>query len=410
MISKFKQLVWAAFDKSKPSVTATCSHIAQTSESDRLTEFLISGYHNKSSHLGEEDLVFFQEFNVHCAFKYHVVKEILNDKDVFGVSTVHLNLNSLYFSRDEALHMHNKKIALKHLTFLSKEFQSSENVRVTKMFDIFLNHTPKDQPFNLVDIIVKPLLFLNSMDEFGLFESFPEFNPESPDFSFDTTVQRIIGFYADMDNLTYMLENYLEGGGKLPIRVNNLISELKVDHEFDQKEVVKFVKSMIFATVESTGSYVTSLVYEVYSRFPEVLSSSDLPLDKLQQISNEVLRIHTPVPFIFRTVTNDAEKYGKHLKTGDMVVVYLGAANMDPSVFEKPAEFRLGRSEKHLSFGRGHLACIGESASFRMGLNVIQNIRKENRFFKILDSEPQFEFENSMLKILQLNVLLHDKS
>ena len=410
MISRFKQQLWALLGKNKRLKIATCPFKAEVSENDRLTKFLIDVYRNKAAHLNQDDLVFFSEINVHCAFKYQVVKEILNDKEVFEVSTIHLSLNGLYFSKDETLHKHNKKMALKHLPFLAKELQSLENPRVTEMFEVFLKHTPKNLPFNFVDVIVKPLLFLNSMDEFDLFESFPEFNPKDPNFSFDTIVQRINEFYADMDNLTSMLENYLEAGGQFPTKMNNLIHDLKMSHEYDNTEVVKFLKSMIFATIESTGSYVTSLVYELYFRFPEVLNGPESSMDSLQKISSEVLRIHTPVPFIFRTVAKDAEKYGKHLKTGDMVAVYIGAANMDSSVFKNPEEFILGRREKHLSFGRGHLGCIGESASFRMALNVIQNLRKENTFFKVIDEKPQFEFQNSMLKILKLNVLLYDKS
>jgi len=410
MINRFKQLIRAVLGKNRSSTGAVCPFTGQTSESDRLTEFLISVNCSKADHLKQEDLIFFQEFNIHCAFKYQVVKEILNDKEVFAVSTVHLNLNRLYFSEDEEVHKYNKKMALKHMPFLAKEFQDSENARVTRMFEILLHSAPKDDAFNFVNIIVRPLLFLNAMDEFGLFEFFPEFDPEGPHFLFETIIPRINGFYDDMDNLTSMLEDYVEGGGQLPAKLQDFISDLKVEGEFDDKELVKFLKSTIFATVESTGSYVTSLVYEAYFRFPDLLNAPELSMDSLQQISNEVLRVHTPVPFIFRTVGKNAEKFGKLLKTGDLVAVYLGAANMDPSVFENPAEFRLGRPEKHLAFGRGHLSCIGESASFRMGLNVIQNLRKKNRFFEIVDSSPQFEFENSMFKILKLNVRLYDKS
>lgn len=75
----------------------------------------------------------------------------------------------------------------------------------------------------------------------------------------------------------------------------------------------------------------------------------------------EILRLDSPVQLTARVALNDVEVGGRQLKPGDLVVVYLAAANRDPAVFPDPHRFDIERSNagKHLAFSGGRHFCLG---------------------------------------------------
>src|SRR6202011_263125 len=58
---------------------------------------------------------------------------------------------------------------------------------------------------------------------------------------------------------------------------------------------------------------------------------------------------------------NDTELAGVSVKQGELVVVYVAAANRDPAVFADPNRFDIERDNagKHLSFSGGRHFCLG---------------------------------------------------
>lgn len=75
----------------------------------------------------------------------------------------------------------------------------------------------------------------------------------------------------------------------------------------------------------------------------------------------EILRLESPVQLTARVARRDVEIAGTPVKRGDVVVVYLAAANRDPSVFEDPHRFDIERPNagKHLAFSTGRHFCLG---------------------------------------------------
>ncbi|MEB3981393.1 cytochrome P450 [Mycobacterium sp. 663a-19] len=74
----------------------------------------------------------------------------------------------------------------------------------------------------------------------------------------------------------------------------------------------------------------------------------------------EILRLESPVQLTARIAINDAELAGTRIRHG-VVVVYLAAANRDPSVFPDPHRFDIERPNagKHLAFSGGRHFCLG---------------------------------------------------
>lgn len=100
--------------------------------------------------------------------------------------------------------------------------------------------------------------------------------------------------------------------------------------------------------------------------------------------TEELLRRYTfATPW--RIVARDTEFYGRTMKRGDKIVLYLPTANIDEAVFEKPFEFNLERENKtHIAFGAGPHRCLASHLA-RVELQVL--------YETLLKLMPQFEID-----------------
>ncbi len=75
----------------------------------------------------------------------------------------------------------------------------------------------------------------------------------------------------------------------------------------------------------------------------------------------EILRLDSPVQLTARVARNDVEVAGMPVQAGELVVIYLAAANRDPSVFGDPHRFDVARPDagRHLAFSGGRHFCLG---------------------------------------------------
>ncbi|OBH84833.1 MULTISPECIES: cytochrome P450 [unclassified Mycobacterium] len=75
----------------------------------------------------------------------------------------------------------------------------------------------------------------------------------------------------------------------------------------------------------------------------------------------EILRLESPVQLTARVALGDVELAGQQLRRGDLVLVYLAAANRDPAVFAEPHRFDIERPNagRHLAFSGGRHFCLG---------------------------------------------------
>jgi cytochrome P450 len=82
---------------------------------------------------------------------------------------------------------------------------------------------------------------------------------------------------------------------------------------------------------------------------------------RLPAAREELLRWTSPVVYMRRTAKHDVELGGQQIRTGDKVVMYFGAANRDPTAFDRPDELDLTRDPNpHIAFGTGPHGCLGQ--------------------------------------------------
>jgi cytochrome P450 len=74
----------------------------------------------------------------------------------------------------------------------------------------------------------------------------------------------------------------------------------------------------------------------------------------------EVLRYESPIQLNTRLAVEELEIGGKRIRTGDTVILHIGAANRDPARFPAPDQFDVKRSNnRHLAFGWAAHFCLG---------------------------------------------------
>lgn len=80
----------------------------------------------------------------------------------------------------------------------------------------------------------------------------------------------------------------------------------------------------------------------------------------VQPAVEEALRWSSPVTHFMRRARRDTTIYGEKIQAGEAVTAWIGSANRDETVFERPHEIDLGRAHnRHVAFGVGPHRCLG---------------------------------------------------
>ena len=91
----------------------------------------------------------------------------------------------------------------------------------------------------------------------------------------------------------------------------------------------------------------------------------------IPRMSEEALRMVTPVKHMRRTAVEDTELNGQMIAKDEKVVMWYGAGNRDPEIFPNPDVFDMMRDnvDKHIAFGHGVHKCLGSRVA-QMQLRV----------------------------------------
>ena len=113
----------------------------------------------------------------------------------------------------------------------------------------------------------------------------------------------------------------------------------------------------------------------------------------------EIVRAAAPVVFMRRTATRDVTVSGHQFHEGDKVVLFYGAANRDPRVFDDPERFDVRRDPNpHLGFGGpGPHFCLGAHLA-RRELSVV--------FRQLLTRLPDIEVAGDPVPLQSLGIPL----
>jgi cytochrome P450 len=137
---------------------------------------------------------------------------------------------------------------------------------------------------------------------------------------------------------------------------------LEADGAMSHDEVVAST-TLLFAVGHLDVTYLIVHGIKLMAEQPEIFRTYRDQPDKRDDIVDEILRLDTPEQFVARITTQPIEVDDVHIPAGEPLILFIGAGNRDPKVFESPDEFRLDRDvdlSKHLAFGGGVHGCVGQ--------------------------------------------------
>ena len=144
---------------------------------------------------------------------------------------------------------------------------------------------------------------------------------------------------------------------------NNIISTLmtaEVDGDtLSMDELLSFCFLLLVAGNETTTNLIANTMLTLFEQ-PDILNQLYRDHSLIPAAIDEVLRYRSPFHGMNRFVTEDIQLKGMNLKKGQEVMAWIGSANRDESVFDKPDVFDINRSpNNYLSFGEGVHYCLG---------------------------------------------------
>ncbi|GAB2722550.1 cytochrome P450 [Kitasatospora kifunensis] len=120
------------------------------------------------------------------------------------------------------------------------------------------------------------------------------------------------------------------------------------------------LRAVLHAGYESVSRLLGNALARLVAN-PALLAGAGDPV-RLDGLIEELIRLDGPVQADARVATQDRVVGAEKIRRGEVVVLFLAAANRDPGVFAHPDDVDPGRRRGvHVAFGRGAHACLGAS-------------------------------------------------
>ncbi|MGE5862851.1 MAG: cytochrome P450 [Nitrososphaerales archaeon] len=159
---------------------------------------------------------------------------------------------------------------------------------------------------------------------------------------------------------------------------NDLISHIigaKVDgHSLSEIEILNFCGLLLNAGHITSVNLIGNLVFSLLGNPQEFKRLQENQNSLIKPTIEETLRYRSPVQFVSRIAIDDitlyegGERVGKgeegrqkqKIQKGQRIILFLGSANHDESIFPDPDRFDITRKNlRHLGFGTGIHFCLG---------------------------------------------------
>jgi cytochrome P450 len=208
---------------------------------------------------------------------------------------------------------------------------------------------------------------------------------------------------TDMD---IYFSNLIEKKKKTP--TNDLISHIikaKVDgHSLSEKEILSFCSLLLNAGHVTTVNLIGNLIFSLLENPQEFKRLQENQNSLIKPAIEETLRYRSPVQLLVRTakenmiLSENGKEEGKkgiqkqEVQKGQVLVLYIGSANHDETVFTDPERFDITRKNlRHLGFGNGIHFCLGAPLARLEGQIALRIIleRLENLQFNFEDNDER---------------------
>lgn len=163
------------------------------------------------------------------------------------------------------------------------------------------------------------------------------------------------------------------------------IARAQVDGELLSDEYLDGSWLLIVFAGNDTTRNTLSGAMKLLTEFPDQKAKLIAQPELLSNAADEFIRMVSPVIYMRRTALQDAMIADQQVAAGEKVVMYYGAANRDPAVFENPDVLDVTRANasKHVAFGYGPHVCLGKR---------VAQIQLEEAYRQLLGRLPDIEW------------------
>ncbi|MGM9928866.1 MAG: cytochrome P450 [Bacillus sp. (in: firmicutes)] len=177
--------------------------------------------------------------------------------------------------------------------------------------------------------------------------------------------------------------------------ISDLIRAEVEGERLNDKEIIEMTMAILGAGVETTSHLISTTFYSLLYDDENLYSELREHPKFIPNAVEEMLRYRFQMSRRDRTVKKDHELFGVKMKKGDVVVAWMGAANVDENMFEDPFTLNIHRpnNNKHLTFGKGAHFCLGAPLA-RLELKIVlENFLKK---FTKIEAVDSFVLENNL--------------
>jgi len=289
-----------------------------------------------------------------------------------------------FINMDNPRHAHQRRIVAHTFTptQLSGVLDSVQSI-CTEVIDGFCEQGEVD----LVEVLSQPYPLLIICDMMGIPRS--EFKTV-----LDATNVILGGGDPEFVGEDDVIGKLLEAGMALAGLMGELIEERRknptddltsklVHNELDEdlltpEEITSFFVLLAVAGNDTTRNAISYGV-QLLSQHPDQRAIWQADVEGVMPTAvDEIVRVASPVTFMRRTATGDVELAGQRYQEGDKFVMFYGAANRDPRVFDNPEAFDVLRQPNpHVGFGGpGPHFCLGAHLARREVAVVFRELFK----------------------------------
>lgn len=175
------------------------------------------------------------------------------------------------------------------------------------------------------------------------------------------------------------------------------------DVPLDDTQILMYTVLMMLGGMDTTSGLTGNVLYAM-TQDSGLRGALTARADRLEPVTDELLRVYTPTLGLARTVSRDAEFHGAPMQAGDRAILMWSAANRDPKVFPDPDTVDLDRpnSRKQMAFGVGVHRCLGSHLARVMFQEMLGEVLARIPDFR-LDGEPErFEDAGEVWAMLSL--------
>ena len=172
----------------------------------------------------------------------------------------------------------------------------------------------------------------------------------------------------------------------------DLISVMLRSDAMNHMSEQEFMGNLILLIVggnDTTRNSMSSFAYGL-DQFPEERAKLEADPSLIPNAVQELIRWQTPLSHMRRTVEEDTEFEGHHMKKGDKVVLWYISGNRDESVFKDADRVIVDRenARRHLAFGYGIHRCVGARVAELQLCTLLEEMAKRRLRANVV-AEPE---------------------